>query len=320
MPEIQTEWLALITAIVAAVITIIGQVVLFFFNRKRDVEIEKIKKEAAEDKEFLIRRVKQLEEVDRLKRRYSTPLLKSAEELYNKLNDMVKNRERVLGQFGKLPAIVVNEINSIGDVLSSRTKIYLTSILYLFARYFANVEAIKKDLGLLQLASDKETRALQSRLKQSTAVFFSGRLHRGIDIRVPDRSIFEGSILEGAQVLIGESMLNKVEGSHECISYYEFCHKIGTDEDFRQSLSPLLHLLSNLESSDIDYSNASGVDFRWAKLILFGSFLRELVKEIDTAEVITLLPEFEEYEQKHLMVQEVVQNNLRYFKEAYPDP
>ena len=109
--------------------------------------------------------------------------------------------------------------------------------------------------------------------------------------------------------------------THECISFYEFCQKIAADEDFRQSLSPLLDFLSSLEEvHGIDYSNASDVDFRWAKLILFASYLRKLVKQIDSAKVIVLLPELEKYEQDYLAEHGKLQQNIQYFEEAYPDP
>jgi hypothetical protein len=249
------------------------------------------------------------------------PLLKSAEELYNKLNDIIRNRGRALEFFKSLPDAVANEIASIGDVLSSSKKVYLTHVLYLFARYFASVEVIKKDVGLLQLASDEETKAFQRRLKQTVAVFFSGRLHKGFAIRNSDRLKYQGRILEGAQVLIGESMLKLVGDALECISFYEFCQKIAADDDFRQSLFPLLGFLSDLEEvSDVDYSSASDVDFRWAKLVLFASFLRQLVKEVDTAGVIALLPELEESEQELRSKHVELERNILHFKEAYPDP
>lgn len=321
MSIIQPEWLGLITAIIAALLTIVGQIILFLLNKRAEKRIEEFKKQAAKDLEFLGLQIKRLEEVDKLKRRYSTPLLKSAEELYNKLNDVVKSRNRVLGFFEKLPGAVTEEITSMGDVLSSPTRVYLTSILYLFARYFAGVEAIKKDVGLLQLASDEETKALQLRLRQTVAVFFSGRLHSGFKIRKPNRLKHEGRILEGAQVLVGEAMLKEANGAHECISFYEFCQRIAADENFRQSMTPLLDFLGGLEeTAEVDFSNASDVDFRWSKLIVFASFLRKLVRQIDTAEVVMLLPELGEYEQEYLEKHNDLQGNILRFKEAYPDP
>jgi hypothetical protein len=318
---IQLEWLGLITAVIAAVLTVIGQIILFSLNKRSQREIEEFKKQAIKEMELLSLQLRQLEEIDKLRRRYSTPLLKSTEELYNKLNDIiVRNRDRVLGFFEELP-VEIDRIGTIGDVLKSRTRIYLTSVLYLFARYFAGVEAIKKDVGLLQLASDEETKAFQLRLKQTVAIFYSGRLHDNIKIRKPDRLKHEGRILEGAQVLIGESMLKKENGSHECISFYEFCQKIAADEDFRQSLSPLLDFLGGLEKvQSINYFEATDVDFRWVKLILFASFLRKLVEQMDSAKVVMLLPELEQYEQEYLTEHSSLQRNIQFFKEAFPDP
>jgi hypothetical protein len=302
------EWIGFVTAVIAAVIAAASQIMLFQFRSRAEKELE-----------YLRVQFRQLEEVDKLRRRYSTPLLKSAEELYNKLNDVVKNRDRALHYLEKLPGSVV-DIRSIGDVLSSATSIYLTSILYLFARYFASVEAIKKDVGLLQLATEEETKALQLCLRQTVAVFFSGRLHNNFKIRQGHQLKYEGRILEGAQVLIGKSMLREQNGLHECISYYEFCHKIADDEDFRRCLSPLLGFLSGLEEVSGIKSESSDVDFRWAKFIVFTSFLRKLVEQIDSAKVITLLPELKEYEQNYLAEHRELQENIQYFKEAYPDP
>lgn len=302
------EWIGFVTAVIAAIIAAASQIMLFQFRNRAEKELEHLRAQ-----------FRRLEEIDKLKKRYSMPLLKSAEELYNKLNDVVNNRDFVLHYLEKLPGKVV-DIRSMGDVLSSATSIYLTSILYLFARYFASVEAIKKDVGLLQLATEEETKALQLRLRQTVAVFFSGRLHNNFKIRQEHRLKYEGRILEGAQVLIGESMLREQNGLHECISYYEFCHKIAGDEDFRQCLSPLLGFLSGLEEVSGINSESSDVDFRWAKLIVFASFLRKLVEQIDSAKVVMLLPELKEYGQNYLAEHRELQENIQYFKEAYPDP
>jgi len=299
-----TEQIGFIAACVAAIAAIIAAVVA----AKAQQGVERMKVQ-----------FRHFEEIETLKRRYSTPLLKSAEELYNKLNDVVRNRFRTCRYFTKLPDSIVN-IRSIGDVLSSDTTVYLASVLYLFARYFASIEAIKKDVGLLQLASDEETRALQRRLRQTVAVFFSGRSLKDFKIREAHSLKYRGVIMEGAQVLIGESMLIEKDGTHECISFYEFCSKIATDKDFRQCLSPLFNFLGGLqEVRGITYES-DDIDFRWPKLIIFASFLRELIRQIDIAKVMTLLPELEQYEQKYIAEHDDIRKNLEGFRVAHPDP
>ncbi len=261
-------------------------------------------------------KLRQREETSKLKRAYLTPLLISAWELCNKLNDIVKNRDRVLSNFEGL-SDTMKEINSVDNIFSDHTMIYLSSVLYLFARYFANVEAIKKDVGLLQLMKEKETRALQLHLRRTVAVFFSGRLHEGFTIIQEDRLKYQGTILEGEQVLVGEMMLKQEEGLHRCISFYEFCHKITTDTDFRQCISPIVNFLSDLEENwRVDPHSSS--DFRWAKLIVFALFLRKLVEKIDKSKALVFLPELEKYEKEYLEQNEKIRENIRHFKKAHP--
>jgi hypothetical protein len=265
---------------------------------------------------FIQYELRQREETNKLEKVYLTPLLISAWELCNKLNDIVKNRARVLS-YSKGLSNTMNNVNSVDDVLSNHTMIYLSSVLYLFARYFANVEAIKKDVGLLQLMKEKETRALQLRLRQTVAVFFSGRLHEGFTIIQDNRLKYQGTILEGEQVLVGEMMLKQEEGLHRCISFYEFCHKITTDTDFRQCISPIVSFLGDLEEN-YRVSPKYPSDFRWAKLIVFALFLRKLVEKIDKSKALVFLPELEKYEQEYLEQNEKIRENIKRFKKAHP--
>jgi len=289
------ELISLITSVLAAAFGVFNQVMI----RRSQVELE---------------RLRPLLEHKRL---YSTPLLKSAEELYNKINDVVKEPQRSLGYFQGLSQRV-EEIRSVGDLASSATVVYVTHVLYLLARFFASIEAIKKDLGLLELASDKKTREFQQSTRRPVAVFFSGRLHDKVRIRSKDRLRYEGRILEPAQVLIGESVLKEVNGSHQCISYLEFCRQLASDEDFRRWMKPLVDFLGDLEEvSGINYLQASDVDFRWAKLILFAHYLREMIEQMDSQKVTILLPELENYEQEYLKTHRDLADNMKLVEEGY---
>jgi hypothetical protein len=300
--------MTIIAAIPGALIAAVSQIMQSYNGKKAQHEIEHLKAKITE-----------LTEIDKLKKRYSIPLLKSAEELYNRLNDLIAYSHRSLSYFKELPSSIA-EIRSLGEILSSPSKIYLTSTLYFFARYFGSVEALKKDIGLLRLASDVETKAFHLRLRQTVAVFFSGRLHYKIRIRQDDRLKHEGRILEGAQILIGEMMLRQKQGLHQCISFHEFCSKIATDQDFRLCLSPLLNLLSGLKDTFDTDLNSSEIDFRWTKFIIFSSFLRNLIEQIDDAKVVNLLPEMQQYAQKYFGKHKALIERIDYFRAAYPDP
>lgn len=259
-----------------------------------------------------------------LQRRYATPLLKSAEDLYNKINDLVKNRKNTVEYLSHLGA----EIENIQTVETAFSKPYVTHVLYLLARYFASVEAIKKDLGLFQVASKKKTKALQYRLRQTIAVFFSGRLFKGFHLNQIDRVKYRGLIFEGSQVLIGEAMLKVVKGTQQCISFYEFCEKL-SDTTFRRCLEPLLKFLNGLtpdqidntvdeDFQPIDFQNTPEIDFRWPKLIVFAWYLKKLVEQIDTKKIVVLLPELEKYSEKYFHRHTELHSNIEEFEEAFP--
>jgi hypothetical protein len=303
-----SQWIGLISTVAVALLATVTQIMLSRFKRSAEQEIEHLRDD-----------LRRIQESAKLRRQYSTPFLKASEDLYNKLNDIVSNRHRVLSYLEGLPS-TINSLSSVGDILRSPKATYLTSMLYQFARFWASIEAIKKDFGVIELASQTETKALHARIRQTVAVFPSGRLHRGLNINSENRLKYEGRILGGAQVLIAESILAKDRQASECISYYEFCQKLVTDKDFRESLSPLIDLLGDLkEATSID-STTKSLDFRWAKIIVFGSVLRDLIEVLDGARIVSLLPEFKDYEEKYLNANQTLKQNLLYFKEAYPDP
>lgn len=260
-----------------------------------------------------------------LERRYATPLLKSAEELYNKINDLVRNRRDTVRYF----SILSDEIKNFQTIETVFSNPYLTHCLYLFARYFASVEAIKRDLGLFQVASKKETKTIQSHLRQTVAVFFSRRLFNGFHINESDPIKYRGLIFEGTQVLIGDSLLEEVNGTQQCISFYKFCKKL-EDASFRQGLEFLIKFLSGLAPDQIDDTDEGAfkpvnfqtpdIDFRWPKLIIFAWYLKILVEQIDKKKIVVLLPELEKYVKNYLKKHRELHTNIGNFEEAFPAP
>ena len=233
---IDPQW---ITPITVVVLSTVGAIMLHVIKSKTDWKIEHLKNE-----------LQQLQNSIQLRRGYSNPLLKSAEELYNKLNDIVYHRKRTLGYFKNLSKTILS-INSVGDIFESARLIYLTNVLYNFIQFWANAEAIKKDLGLFESSSEKESKDLQNRLKQILAIFPTGRLHKNLKIRGDHRMKYEGRILTGAATLMAEAILKDNRDGPECITFHEFCIKVAKDPDFRVCLTPLLEFLDGLEEIQI---------------------------------------------------------------------
>lgn len=281
-------------------------IVLHTIKSKTDSKIERLKSD-----------LQQLQESIHLRKEYSNPLLKSAEELYNKLNDIVNHRKRTLGYFNNLSNTILS-ISSVGDVLESARLTYLTNVFYNFVQFWASAEAIKKDLGLFELSSEKESKDLQSRLKRTLAIFPTGRLHKGLRIRKDHRMKYEGRILSGAATLMAEAILRDDRNGLECITFYEFCIKVAKDPEFRVCLTPLMKFLDGLEEIPTIDPAKDEIDFRWAKLLIFGSHLRDLIQTLDRFKLVTLLPEFELYETDFLESNPILVQNQAEFESTYP--
>jgi len=216
----------------------------------------------------LQRKVKKSEEIAKIKERYSNPLLKASEELYNKINDVIKNRKKdfPLCAFENLSS-KINNFQNIGDIFESANNIYLTQFLYLFARFFGAIELIKKELGFIKLASAEETQIFHKYLKRTVAVFYSGRFHTGFKIIKNKNMKYHGRIIDGAQVLIGETMISTLHNSFELISFTNFCKKLVKEQEFKKTFLPIITFLDTLKDIEIKDSAKDEVDFRWIKLI-----------------------------------------------------
>ena len=285
-----------IASIIAAAIALVAQIMVMRLHRK----------------------VKKSEDIAKIKERYSNPLLKASEELYNKINDIVKNRKKdyPLHAFENLTS-KLNDIQNISDIFESANNIYLSQIIYLFARFFGAIELIKKQLGFIKLASDEETQVFHKSLKRAAAVFYSGRFHSGFKIIKDKNMKYHGRIIDGAQVLIGETMILKSQDSFELITFTDFCKKLVIEQEFKKILLPIIIFLDNLKDIEINYDDKKEVDFRWTKLIIFASNLRSLIKQIDTSSVVELLPETEKYEKEILKKSTQVSKNIIEFEKAY---
>jgi len=268
----------------------------------------------------LQKKVKKSEEIAKIKDRYSNPLLKASEELYNKINDVIKNRnnEFPLKAFENLSSYQMN-IKTTIEIIESTRKIYLSQFIYLFARFFGAIELIKKEIGFMKLASDEETRKFHNCLKRAVAVLYSGRLLTGYKIKEDKEKNmkYHGRIIDGAQVLIGEAMISSNCNSYEIISFSEFCNKFVEDEKFRKTLLPITRLIEDLEENVLEDTNIENVDFRWTKLVIFSSYLRNLIINIDSESVVKLLPETEEYENSIIKNNEQILKNIKSFEHGH---
>lgn len=116
---------------------------------------------------------------------------------------------------------------------------------------------------------------------------------------------------------MSEIVLQDNRNGLECITYREFCTKIITDTEFRICLTPLLNFLDGLEGVQALDIETKEIDFRWAKLIMFGSYLRDLIISLDKFNLTTLLPELKSYEMEYLKENPTLVANRSKFEKAY---
>ena len=264
-------------------------------------------------------RLRVLERAEEAKGRFSTPLAESAQVLHNKLNSILCTPRTYVGNFSDLGTSLAS-CTSIGVVLEQTKLLYIVGVLYAFANFLGNVVALRRNLGRVRLGSPEEVEALYLRVRQTQAVFWTGRLHEGFPVRDVQRTKYRGTILGPAQILIGEAVVQETPQGHTPVSLYEFCSRLLPDDDFRRSFRPLVNLFGDLERIPPDqYEKASADDMRWGKLVLFTRFLRKLVREAEPNLAKTLLPELGE-QQKLYLDKGRVKANIDEFKQAYPDP
>jgi len=243
--------------------------------------------------------------------------MRACESLYNKINDIIKHRDRVLRYFQGL-SDRLDSITSSGDIVKSAQLTYLTTVLYQFCEFWAATEAIRKDLRLIEFSSAEQTTEFYLRLRQTLAVFPSGRLHRHLKVEESMLLKYEGRILSGATTIISECILQDDRDGLQFMPLCTFCSQIASDQEFQACLSPLVQFLEDLvEYTQYDEQNTA-VDFRWAKLILFSSYLRKLILVLDDTNSIALLPELEEYERVLVESNPKLAENIAFFEEAYP--
>lgn len=292
---------AIFTDIIIPMISIfsaflVGVLTIYYNLRLKKIESKIIKIEKSEDIKYT--------------------LLEAAKELYNKLNDIVRNHKRVLLYFNNL-STRLNKIKTMKDILSSPSNIYIINIFYHFARYFALIEITKKEYGFLSFATDKETKSFYLNLNRSVAIFQTNRLYHELSIRDDGKLLkYQGKILAGAQTLIGESLLLKHDNHYEYKSFYQFCENIIIDKNYLYCFLPLIDFFENLKVIKYIKKDMQNIDFRWAKILFFSYYLRQFIDKEDRQKVLKLLPELKDIFENFLNDNQILKIKFKDFENS----
>lgn len=302
---------AIIAAFITGVAGIITGVIATIKAHKSQVEVTHLKEQ-----------LRKAKEVEKRKERFSTPLLKVSEELYNKINDVVRNRNKKypLKLFQDLP-FKLKKLNRFNKIPGSVSYVYRTRFIHLFAQFFGAAKLIEEDLGFLKLQSDEETSEFHECFKKSLAVFYSGKLRDEFRIRKDKNMKYHGRIIDGSQILIGESMLTISDNPPKVISFWEFCQRYVSDKQFKANISPIIAFLEDLEVVELESTDddLDDIDFRWTTLILFADYLRKLIEQIDSSKVVRLFKDTQKYATYLFEKSNKLKKNIEKFDKHYKE-
>lgn len=175
--------------------------------------------------------------------KYSHPILLSASDLHDRLWHLTQTQAKA-----KNPILLAEDNLEMGNRWRMTRKHYLTSTIFLFARYFAWIEILHQEIQFLKFGSNKTTKEFGERIKAceralastSYEYFDATKIHT-------DRPLFQFQ-----QVLIGQLMIKQLSDSPISVNYSEFVDKyhseLQTHEDFLALEELITRSVSKIEN------------------------------------------------------------------------
>lgn len=179
-------------------------------------------------------------------RRYTAPLLRSAEQLERRINE---------------------SINHESDHWFEQSEYFRLSTLYVFGEYFGWVRILERSFGFLPFESSKKGERFYKRLH---GVFRALTSHAYFRKEVDQEKVGESGIQRLMLSAIGETMISPDQA--QPIEFTVFATKYANDAQFRQWFLPLEEFLEKAHPED---------PLCWDRLILTGAHLRALIRFLD---------------------------------------
>lgn len=171
------------------------------------------------------------------------PLLKAADELVGKLRSLANEDFKSL-----------HHVNPNTDKIENRD---FSSLLFLLAKFWANIEIIRHEGLSVALAEDERGQRLQN--------FMNCMESR--KVRIVDRI---------SQRAVGELMLARYDEGLETIFFIEFMQRIESDPDSRRWIAPVTHILSRMRHTS-----------ERQKLLQYGIIVHALIDTLDPTHQVT---------------------------------
>lgn len=240
-------------------------------------------------------------------------LLKSSEELHNQINEFYIKRNKIPEYFRDIKKNFLR-IRETSDFLYSEKDLYSIWTIYLFGKFFASSKIFRDFTNKIPAQKD-HLRKISRKLNQVTATLYSPELLG--DGNEGQRDI---KVMQAIQDYLGGSMLEEKYNDWEIFSFYDFSLIVTQYENFRKAFAPFLDFLEELNPNvEFEEKDDADVDLRWLRLIIFGSFLRELILEINDQQESLLRNEIKNARDRSIENGWIDYQNIELFKTIYPD-
>lgn len=229
-----------VIAAVSAIVGFVGKSLLDSFFKRREANYE-------------------------VSRKYSRPILFAAAELQDRLWGLTQLQAK-----DENPILLREDENELlSSTISMTKRHYLTSIIYLFSRYFAYIEILKKEVQFVELKQVNTSKSFASLIKASERALSESELRKLSKTFIKsDRQVFKLQ-----QAYIGEKLILDRDGELYCMSFAEFYDKF-TDFSNEAAFKDLIDLLNRALSKNPH-------DFCLPRCCLLANSLVDLINFLD---------------------------------------
>jgi hypothetical protein len=199
-----------------------------------------------------------------ISKRYSRPILLAASELQSRLWEITQRQARS----SKPLFLQENDSEPYSSTYSMTRKHFLVSTVYLFGKYFAYIEILKKKAQFVELKKTNNSRSFSALIKAVERTLAETDLRKKSEIQ-SDRQLFKLQ-----QAYIGEKLVVESDGEMLCMSFAEFYDKFDSVFSKLQDFKDLIEILTRAVSKEKG-------DFCLARCCLLGNALVDLVNFLD---------------------------------------
>jgi hypothetical protein len=201
-----------------------------------------------------------------ISKRYSRPILLAASELQARLWEITQRQ----APSSKPLFLQENDSEPYSSTYSMTRKHFLVSTVYLFSKYFAYIEILKKKAQFLELRKINNSRSFSALIKAVERTLAETELRKKSEIQIrSDRQLFKLQ-----QAYIGEKLIIENNGEMLCMSFAEFYDKFDSVFLTLQDFEDLIEILTRAVSKEQE-------DFCLARCCLLGNALVDLVNFLD---------------------------------------